>query len=37
MSDMKLKLDIIKISDVCFGSRTFIRGGVLTVNKAEIL
>ncbi len=37
MENMCLKLEIIKIKDVQFGEKTFIKDGVLFVNKQEMI
>jgi len=34
---MKLELHKVKINKLAWGDKTFARGGVLTVNKEELL
>lgn len=37
MQEMSLNLEYIQIKDVCFGDKTFIENGVLTINKEELI
>lgn len=37
MKNMCLKLEVIKINDICFGATTNISNGVLTINKRELI
>ena len=37
MEKMNLNLEIIVIKDACFGNKTYIENGVLTINKEELI
>ena len=37
MRDMSLDLEIIHIKDVCFGDKTRIENGLLTIDKSEFI